>query len=172
MRSWRLSFVAALLVATGACDNPGKDKSEAKPPSAATAPQQAARPATAELISIAWAPANADQNLQAFALRVTGIDVLAVCHVPAGWTINVTGAGAGITELEGHATVGAAFLGLDNLADIAGLFLVRTRTGEAPSVSGKLTTGVYGGDGGQVEITASAATLRREPASQCTPPKG
>lgn len=172
MRSWRSWLVAALLTATTACDNPGKDKGEATPPPKAAAPPPMAQPgANIDLVSLAWTPADADQNLQAFDIQVTGVDVVAVCHVPAGWTINVTGAGAGVTELEGHATVGAAFLGLDNLADIAGLFLVRARPNATPTVSGTLTTGVYGGDGGQVEIQATAAALRREPASQCPPPK-
>lgn len=172
MRSWRPWLLAALLAATTACDNPGKDKAGGPPQPAAVAPPPAAR-ATAliDLVSLAWTPANADQNLQAFDLQVTGVDVLAVCHVPAGWTINVTGAGAGVTELEGHATVGAAFLGIDNLADIAGLFLVRARPNEKLTVSGELTTGVYGGDDGQLKVQATAATLRREAASQCPPPK-
>lgn len=172
MRSWRPWLVAALLAATTACDNPGKDKVGAPPPPPPNTPPPVARAAAPiDLVSLVWTPANADQNLQAFEIQVTGVDVLAVCHVPAGWTINVTGAGAGVTELEGHAIVGAAFLGLDNLADIAGLFLVRARPNETPTVFGKLITGVYGGDGRQVEVKATVATLRREAVSQCPPPK-
>lgn len=176
MRTWRLPALALLLAAT-ACDGSKGDRSETTPasPPAASAPGLAAgtqAPRVTELVSLAWTPGNSNQNLQAFDLEVSGLDVLAVCHVPPGWTINATGAGAGLTELKGQATVGAAFISLDDLQDVAGLFLVRARPGEPVGVSGTLTTGTYGGDEGQAEIKASPALLRREAADRCPPPKG
>lgn len=173
MRIWRLSILA-LVLATAACDGQKKDREAAAPPAPApeaapaTPSQTAAQPT--ELVSLAWRPSNANQNLQAFDLEVSGLDVLAVCHVPPGWTINATGAGEGVTELKGQATVGAAFVSLDDMQDIAGLFLVRARPSEAFAVKGEITTGVYGGD--QTEIQATPALLRREAADRCPPPKG
>lgn len=174
MRIWRLSTLALLLAAAAACDgSKGDRKAEAPPPppsqAAPTAPPQATTPPT-ELVSLAWRPANSNQNLQAFDLEVSGLDVLAVCHVPPGWTINATGAGEGVTELKGQATVGAAYVSLDDMQDIAGLFLVRARTGEPLAVKGEITTGTYGGD--QAELKATPALLRREAADRCPPPKG
>lgn len=173
MRIWRLSILA-LVLATAACDGQKKDREAAAPPAPApeaapaTPSQTAAQPT--ELVSLAWRPANSNQNLQAFDLEISGLDVLAVCHVPPGWTINATGAGEGVTELKGQATVGAAFVSLDDMQDIAGLFLVRARPSEAFAVKGEITTGVYGGD--QTEIQATPALLRREAADRCPPPKG
>ncbi len=173
MRIWRFSILA-LLAATAACDgSKGDRKAESPPPppprtAPAAAPQPAAPPT--ELVSLAWRPANANQNLQAFDLEVSGLDVLAVCHVPPGWTINATGAGEGVTELKGQATVGAAYVSLDDMQDISGLFLVRARAGEPLAVKGEITTGTYGGD--QAEIRATPALLRREAADRCPPPKG
>lgn len=174
MRTWRLSILALLLAATAACDGSKNDRKTeappAQPPQAAPSapPQPAAQPA--ELVSLAWRPSNANQNLQAFDLEVFGLDVLAVCHVPPGWTINATGAGEGVTELKGQATVGAAFISLDDTQDIAGLFLVRARPNEAFAVKGQITTGTYDGD--QTELQATPASLRREVADRCPPPKG
>lgn len=173
MRIWRLSILA-LVLATAACDGSKNDRKATTPQPPTTqaspaAPSPAAAPPT-ELISLAWRPANSNQNLQAFDLEISGLDVLAVCHVPPGWTINATGAGEGVTELKGQATVGAAFLSLDDMQDIAGLFLVRARPSEAFAVKGEITTGVYGGD--QTEIQATPALLRREAADRCPPPKG
>lgn len=173
MRIWRLSILA-LVLATAACDGSKNDRKATTPQPPTTqaspaAPPPAAAPPT-ELISLAWRPANSNQNLQAFDLEISGLDVLAVCHVPPGWTINATGAGEGVTELKGQATVGAAFVSLDDMQDIAGLFLVRARPSEAFAVKGEITTGVYGGD--QTEIQATPALLRREAADRCPPPKG
>lgn len=178
MRIWRLSILALAIAATAACDGSkgDRDKAEAPaaPPAAASTPAAPTRSASSptELVSLAWTPGGANQNLQAFDLNVSGLDVLAVCHVPPGWTINATGAGAGVTELKGQATVGAAFISLDDPQDLAGLFLVRARPGESLVVSGALTTGVYGGDEGQTMIKASPSSLRREVADRCPPPRG
>jgi len=174
MRILRLPALA-LLLATAACDGSKGDRSEPTPasPPAASAPAPGRPTSTAtELVSLAWAPGSSNQNLQAFELEVSGLDVLAVCHVPPGWTINATGAGSGVTELKGQATVGAAFISLDDLQDVAGLFLVRARPGEPLGVSGDITTGTYGGDEGQTQIKATPALLRREPADRCPPPRG
>lgn len=173
MRIWRLPALALLLAAT-ACDGSKGDRSEPTPtaPPAAPAPTASRQtPGTTELVSLAWTPGSSNQNLQAFDLEVSGLDVLAVCHVPPGWTINATGAGSGVTELKGQATVGAAFISLDDPQDVAGLFLVRARPGEQVGVSGRLTTGTYGGDEGQAEIKATPSLLRRELADRCPPPR-
>lgn len=174
MRIWRLSILALLMAATAACDgSKGDRKTETPPPPAAqTAPAAPSQPIPqpTELVSLAWRPANANQNLQAFDLEVSGLDVLAVCHVPPGWTINATGAGEGVTALKGQATVGAAFVSLDDMQDIAGLFLVRARNGEPLVVKGEITTGIYGGD--QAVVRATPALLRHEAADRCPPPKG
>ena len=174
MRIWRLSILALLMAATAACDGSKSDRKTEAPAASpsqaapAAAPQPAAQPT--ELISLAWRPANANQNLQAFDLEVSGLDVLAVCHVPPGWMINATGAGKGVTELKGQATVGAAYVSLDDMQDIAGLFLVRVRPNEPLAVRGGITTGTYDGD--QTEIRATPALLRRDAADRCPPPKG
>ncbi|PZR31359.1 hypothetical protein [Caulobacter segnis] len=174
MRIWRLSILALLMAATAACDGQkGDRKAEAPtPPTSQAAPAAPPQPAAqpTELVSLAWRPANTNQNLQAFDLEVSGLDVLAVCHVPPGWTINATGAGEGVTELKGQATVGAAYVSLDDMQDIAGLFLVRVRPNEPLAVRGGITTGTYDGD--QTEIRATPALLRRETADRCPPPKG
>jgi hypothetical protein len=173
MRTWRLTILALLLAATAACDGQNKDRKAEAPPApapqaAAPSPSQAAVQPT-ELVSLAWRPSDANQNLQAFNLEVSGLDVLAVCHVPPGWTINATGAGEGVTELKGQATVGAAFVSLDDMQDIAGLFLVRARPNETFAVRGQITTGTYGGD--QANGQATTALFRREAADRCPPPK-
>jgi hypothetical protein len=159
MRSWRLSLLALLLAATAACHD-SKGSKEAKPPSKPPA-------SATELVSIAWKPANADQNLQSFDLKLTGAEIVSVCRKPPGWILE--GAGAAI---KGYATVGAGFVGAEHLDDLNGLFLIRTHAGKALGVSGKLLTGVYADDGGQSEIAASPAVLRRQPAAQCQPLKG
>lgn len=159
MRIWRLSLLALLLAATAACHD-SKGSKEAKPP-----PKPPA--SVTELVSIAWKPANADQNLQSFDLRLTGADIVSVCRKPPGWILEGSGA-----AIKGYATVGAGFVGAEHLDDLDGLFLIRTHAGQALGVSGKLLTGVYADDGGQSEIAATPALLSRQPAVQCPPLKG
>jgi hypothetical protein len=156
MRSWRLSLLALLLAATAACHD-SKGSKEAKPAPAAKT----------ELVSIAWKPAIADQNLQSFELKLTGAEIVSVCRKPPGWILEGSGA-----AIKGYATVGAGFVSAEHLDDLDGLFLIRTHAGQTLGVSGKLLTGVYADDGGQSEIAASPALLRRQPAAQCPPLKG
>ena len=159
MRIWRLSLLALLLAATAACHD-SKGSKEAKPP-----PKPPA--SVTELVSIAWKPANADQNLQSFELKLTGAEIVAICRKPPGWILEGSGA-----AIKGYATVGAGFVGAEHLDDLDGLFLIRTHAGQALGVSGKLLTGVYADDGGQSEIAATPALLSRQPAVQCPPLKG
>jgi hypothetical protein len=162
MRTWRLSLLAVLLAATAACHD-SKTSKDAKPPEKPAA----AAPARTELVSLAWHPTNGAQNLQSFDLRLTGAEIVSVCNKPPGWILE----GAG-DKVRGYATVGAGFVSVEHLDDLNGLFLIRTHAGETLNVSGKLLTGVYADDGGQSEIAASPAVLRRQPAAQCPPLKG
>lgn len=155
MRIWRLSLIALALAATSACnDRDGKD-------AAATAPPKQARPET-ELVSLAWTPTNANQNLQSFEFRLTGADVVAVCRTPPGWTLKAAGA-----EIKGYATVGAGFIDAEHLEDLEGLFLIRHHDGAPLGVSGKLLTGVYADDGEQSEVEAAPSLLSGRPADRC-----
>lgn len=159
MRIWRLSLIALALVATAACnDKGGKDAGKASPAKPA--------PPTTELVSLAWTPANANQNLQSFEFELTGADVVSVCRKPPGWVIESTG-----SAIKGYATVGAGFISVDDLADLDGLFLIRHHAGQTFGVDGKLLTGVYADDGGQAEIKATPSLLSGRPAEHC-PPKG
>jgi len=162
MRIWRLSLIALALVATAAC-NDKRDK-DAKP--ATAPPTVATSPPTTELVSLAWTPADANQNLQAFELKLTGADVIAVCRTPPGWIVKASGA-----EIKGYATVGAGFISVDHLEDLEGVFLIRHHGGEPFGVSGKLLTGVYADDGEQSEVKATASLLSGRPAEQCPLPK-
>ncbi|USQ94022.1 hypothetical protein [Caulobacter sp. RL271] len=162
MRIWRLSLIMLALAATAACNNRGdKDTAKASKPPAASA-----TPAT-ELVSLAWRPANADQNLQAFELQLAGAEVIAICRTPPGWDLK-----AARGRIKGFATVGAAFISVDDLEDLDGLFLIRHHPGEAFGVSGKLVTGAYTGEAGQTESQAAPALLSGRPAEQCPPAKG
>lgn len=162
MRTWRLSLIALAFAATAACNDKG-DK-DAKP---APKPPVASAPPTTELVSLAWRPADSNQNLQNFELQLTGADVVSVCRTPTGWVLE----GAG-NKVKGYATVGAAFISVDNLEDLDGLFLIRHHAGQTFGVDGKLLTGAYGGDEGQSEIKATPSLLSGRPAEQCPPAKG
>ena len=161
MRIWRLSLLALLLAATAACHD--KTSKDAKPPEKPAA----AAPARTELVSIAWRPENANQNLQSFELQLTGAEVVSVCHKPPGWIVEGSG-----DKIKGYATVGAGFVSVEHLGDLQSLFLIRTRPGETLGVTGKILTGVYGPDGDQSELAATPALLRTEPAATCPPAKG
>ncbi len=158
MRIWRLSLLALTLAATAACHDskPAQDAGkDAKPP---VAPAQ---PAT-ELVTLAWTPANAEQNLQSFDLQLTGAELISICRKPPGWVLERTAGG-----IKGYATVGAGFVSIEHLGDLNDLFLIRPQAGQTLGVKGKLLTGVYADDGGQSEVPATPALLRRSPAKEC-----
>ncbi len=163
MRNWRLSLIALALAAAAGCD--GKRDKDAKP--AIAPPPAATAPPPMELMSLAWTPADANQNLQSFELKLGGAEVVSVCRTPPGWVVKASGA-----EIKGYATVGAGFIGVDHLEDLEGLFLVRHHAGEAFGVTGRLLTGVYADDGEQSEVKATSSLLSGRPAEQCPPVKG
>jgi glucose/arabinose dehydrogenase len=165
MRILRLSLIALALAATAACNDKGGKDAGTTPP-AKPAPRAAAPPST-ELVSLAWKPANANQNLQSIELTLTGADIVSVCRTPPGWVLKAESG-----RLKGYATVGAGFISVDDLEDLEGLFLIRHHAGEAFGVDGKLLTGVYADDGGQSEIKATPSLLSGRPAEQCPPAKG
>ena len=158
MRNGWLSLLALLLAATAACHDskPAQDAGkDVKPPVAAAPPPT-------ELVTLAWTPANANQNLQSFDLKLSGAEVVSICRKPPGWVIERTDGG-----IKGYATVGAGFVSVEHLGDLNDLFLIRPQAGQALGVSGKLLTGVYADDGGQSELAVTPALLRRSPAKEC-----
>jgi hypothetical protein len=159
MRNWRLSLIALALAATAACHDSKRSK-DAKPPE---------KPAVSstQLVSLAWHPANGNQNLQAFEFQLIGAEVVAVCNKPPGWVVEGSGA-----AIKGYATVGAGFISVEHLDDLNGLFLIKTHAGAPLGVTGKVLTGVYADDGGQSEVAATPALLRLQPGAQCPPAKG
>jgi hypothetical protein len=160
MRILRLSLIVLTLTATAAChDKDGRNAGKA-PPAKPTPPKT-------ELVSLAWTPTDANQNLQSIELQLTGADVVSVCRTPPGWMLKAEGG-----QVKGYATVGAGFIGVEHLEDLEGLFLIRHHTGEAFGVSGTLLTGVYADDGGQSEIKATPSLLSGRPAEQCPSPRG
>ena len=88
-------------------------------------------------------------------------------RTPPGWILKAAGG-----QIKGYATVGAGFISVDDLQDLDGLVLIKPHAGEPLGVSGKLLTGVYADDGGQSEVAATPALLRRDPADRCPPAKG
>jgi hypothetical protein len=164
MRLWRLSLIALALAAAAACnDKSGKDDT---PPAKPSTPALSGPPAT-ELVSLAWRPASADENLQTFELQLTGAEVASICRTPPGWDLKASG-----NRIKGFATVGAAFISVDDLEDLDGLFLIRHQPGQTFGVSGKLVTGAYTGDSGQSEIEVTPSLLSGRPAGNCPPTKG
>lgn len=158
MRLWRLSLLASLLAATAACH----DSKPARETGKAAKPPVAAAPPPTELVALAWTPANRDQNLQAFDLQLTGAELVSICRKPPGWVLERTDGG-----IKGYATVGAGFVSVEHLGDLTDLFLIRPNAGQTLGVKGKLLTGVYADDGGQSEIAATPALLRRSLATEC-----
>lgn len=165
MRIWRLSLIALAITATAAChDQRGRDAGKAPPAKPAS---QAAAPPPTELVSLAWKPTDANQNLQSIELRLTGADIVSVCRTPPGWVLKAANG-----RIKGYATVGAGFISVDDLRDLDGLLLIKPHAGEPLGVSGKLLTGVYADDSGQSAVAATPALLRRDPAERCPPVKG
>lgn len=165
MRTWRFSLIVLAFAATAACHDRG-GQNAGKPPPAKPSPQAGSPPRT-ELVSLAWTPADANQNLQSFEIQLSGADVVAVCRTPPGWVLK----GAG-EQIKGYATVGAGFIGVEHLEDLEGLFLIRHHTGQPFGVDGKLLTGVYADDGEQSELKATPSLLSGRPADQCPPVTG
>lgn len=122
------------------------------------------------------------ERIESFSIDTWGIDVLAICHVPAGWMMTGGRSAAPDGAIEGEGTHGVTWIGRDQLDRLQGLVLVERQgpvTWRAapfdPPGSGELPPSfaghaeIVGGDGRRVAL--GEAAIRLTPAEQCPPPR-
>lgn len=122
------------------------------------------------------------QYVSGFNIRTWGVRVLAVCHIPRGWTISAGKNANPEGELSGRAGEGVAFLDSQRVAQLADLFLVRVedyspadagdcaRNCRPASFSGALRIGQYGTRQRTVTRRLTASNIQLRPAARCPDP--
>ena len=105
-----------------------------------------ARPAAAfQLLSIRGIELKDNEYVAAFRIETWGVRVRAVCHIPAGWSINVAGALDPSGTLTGSAAGGVAFLERSDLGTLDRLFLIDDPDKDFPRrLDGTVSIGTYG----------------------------
>jgi hypothetical protein len=125
------------------------------------------------------------QYMSGFDIRTWGVRVLAVCHIPGGWTISAGKNANPEGELYGSAGEGAAFLDSGNLHQLTDLFLVQvddyhpSDTGNCAksctpaSFSGNFYIGEYGINAEDEPIPRRVlpTNIRLSPAARCPDPQ-
>jgi hypothetical protein len=105
------------------------------------APQAAAF----QLLSISGIELKDNEYVAAFRIETWGVRVRAVCHIPAGWGINVAGALDPSGTLTGSAAGGVAFLERSDLGTLDRLFLIDDPDKDVPRrLDGTVSIGTYG----------------------------
>jgi hypothetical protein len=134
-----------------------------------------------ELLSIRGIALPEHGYVEAFRIEIWGVKVLAVCHLPPGWTITAGKSADPSGILAGEASLGVTYLNSQNLDQLRKLFLIevsdyQVRALPMPNVpggvhpatfSGKLVVGTYGNHGDAHEVPIAPANLFREPATRC-----
>lgn len=121
--------------------------------------------------------------IAAFQLETWRVRVLAVCRIPAGWTITAENAATPEGLLSGHASHGAASLGRDQLDRLENLVMVvvdeyrardeaisSTGARTPASFKGVIHVGVYGSDAAPVSVPVEPDSIGRRDADACPPP--
>jgi hypothetical protein len=117
-----------------------------------------------------------------FQFETWRVRVLAVCRIPAGWTITAENTATPAGFLSGHGSHGAAFVGRDQLDRLDNLVMIvvdeyRTRdeaissTGERipASFKGVIHVGVYGSDANPSPVALEPDSIMLREAGACPP---
>jgi hypothetical protein len=145
-----------------------------------------AQPAPADersyLVSLAGFPLAQGEYVDGFRIDTWGVDILAVCRMPAGWYLRAGRSAAPDGVIEGSASHGVTFLDSDRLHEMNGLALVRiegpvqavdipVESGRIPpTFAGQVTIGSYReGEGREAPITSG--NVRLSPAERCPDPQ-
>jgi hypothetical protein len=132
------------------------------------------------LLSIAGIALGPHEYVDGFSVDTWGVDFLAVCHFPPGWTIRAGRQASPDGVLAGEASHGATFLDRAWLRELRGLALVRIfgrvqpiRTGSIPATfAGRATIGSYGVNGEPSRrAMLGARNIRLVPAARCPDPE-
>ena len=112
--------------------------------------------APAQLLSIVGLGVPDGRYVSTFAFRTWNVRVLAVCHIPPGWTMTAGRDADPGGVLSGSASEGMTFLSSANVGELTGLFLVQVENFHAARVgrcarsscvpatfSGSITIGRY-----------------------------
>ena len=123
------------------------------------------------------------QYIAAFNIKTWAVKVLAVCHIPAGWTISAGENASSEGVLSGSAGEGVAFIDAGALAELNNLFLVQVtdyqqedrgdcaRNCTPATFSGDLSIGTYGVDGvPDTKLRLSPANIRLTSTAKCPDP--
>ena len=115
--------------------------------------------AATQLLSIVGLGIPAGRYVSSFDIQTWGVRVLAVCHIPPGWTVSGGQDADPGGTLSGSASEGVTFLDPSHLGDLNGLFLVEVADVHAaqgdlakdgwylpPTFDGKIEIGRYGND--------------------------
>lgn len=135
-----------------------------------------------QLLSLTNLAVPTNGYIAAFQLETWRVRVLAVCRIPAGWTMTAENAATPDGLLSGHASHGAASLGRDQLDRLENLVMVvvdgyRARdqvtslTGPRTPASfkGVIHVGVYGSDVIPVAVPVEPDSIGLRDADACPP---
>lgn len=126
---------------------------------------------TVSVISVTGIGLGKGEFLEGFALTTKNLRLLAVCHIPAGWSLSVNSPAGPIGTIEFGAGGGVAELGPRDLTELDALFLVRTRPEATASITGTVDIETRGDHPGTAEKKLIPSNFIMETADQCPAPE-
>jgi hypothetical protein len=122
------------------------------------------------------------QYIASFDIKTWGVRVIAVCHIPGGWTISAGKNANPEGVLSGSAGEGAAFLDSESLHQLTDFFLVQvddyhpidrgdcTKNCTPASFAGDFYIGEYGSEDQPKPQRVLPSNIRLDAASRCPDP--
>jgi hypothetical protein len=127
------------------------------------------------IVSIVPPHLAAGEFIGKFEIYVDGATVLAACHIPFGWRVNVGMFDGNSGILAGEGGLGGSLISQDNhnVGQLDELFLVELNPGVSqPKFSGSIEIGRFGADDRhQRTVKVGATNLRLASGGQCTSPR-
>lgn len=131
-----------------------------------------AQRASMQLLSLS-VPMSPGERIDAFEIGTISVDIVAICRLPAMWTLSAGANSSVAGVLTGQAGYGAATFGPEDVDGLADLFLVRMHASPAgvPNFSGTATLVTAGPLPRERIVRITGEELRSAPAEQCPPPR-
>ena len=130
-----------------------------------TAPARAADSVT--LISITGIQLGKSEFVEGVSLKTQNLRILAICHIPAGWSVSVSGPAGTTGAIDAGASGGVAALGQGDLGELRAFFLARKSEVPTAAITGTIDIEIRGDQPDTAERQLTSSNFAMVPGDQC-----
>lgn len=124
---------------------------------------------TAALVSITGLRLGKNDFVRSISLKIRSLRLVAVCHLPAGWSLAVGNPQGATGSIEAGAGPGASVVGHGDLRELHALLLVRRTFAATVEITGSIDIETRGDQLGAIQRPLAPSNIVAKPADRCPP---